>query len=128
MPLPNTSPPDSQGPLKTQTYHIIRAREILLSIALLLIILAAGALICYFCVFRDSAPRIGDTAATDSEGGGQEGYKDDDDEGGESDVVRREAVMKKVAEEEGAERNYAKREAMESDALMEGFDSRSHLG
>lgn len=128
----NTNTPRSIDPIYDQNYHIIRARAILLAIGLLIIILAAGALICYVTVFRDPEPGLRDaearTTATDNEE--QEGYEsyEDEPEVEVNDVVRREAVMKKIADEEEAERNYAKREAMESDALMEGFDSNSHLG
>lgn len=134
MPLANiTTTPCSSNPANSQTYQIIRARETLLAIGLLTLILAAGAFICYICVFRDPepglAPMTGDTWSTTVPDGERYGDNENEAEIGVegSEGVRREAVIKGVAEREENERNYAEREAMESDALMEGFDSSSHL-
>ncbi|RDI81866.1 hypothetical protein Vi05172_g8251 [Venturia inaequalis] len=122
----------------------MRTREIFLTIALFLIILTAGALLYYFFVLGDvemGALRRGDswsTVVTDGEGEGQERYQDDDGDGGAgeeteierqgSDEIRREAIMRDITQEAEDERNFAEGEAMESGELMEGFDSRGHLG
>lgn len=142
MPLLNTNKPRSPNPIYDQEYHVVKARAILLAIGMLVISLAAGALLLYVCVFRDPEQSLQgadaktedgwSTAATRDDGEGQEEYESDEDEdeleGEGSEVIRREAIVKRVAEEEAAERNYAKREAMEDSNLMEGFDSTSHLG
>lgn len=137
--LANTNTTRSLDLICYQEYHVVKASAIILAIGMLVILLAASALLLYVCVFRDPEQSRQDadartedgwsTAATRDDGEGQEGYESEDElevEG--SDVIRGEAVVKRVAEEEAAERNYAKREAMESDTLMEGFDSTSHLG
>lgn len=77
------------------------------------------------------------TVVTDGELG-EERYQDnadgeDDRDGAEierqgSDEIRREAIMRDITEEAEDERNFAEGEAMESGELMEGFDSRGHLG